>query len=485
MVGAPVALQPEPAVPRFTHLIALLAALLPITAEAYAQVASPTPTPGFATIYGVAVDSIRQQPLSKAIIAVEGTNRITLADGAGNYRIDSIPPGSYRISIAHPVLDTLGMTVMTLPMVMRPGEVIEVDLATPSPARVISLRCPPGMLQRFGPGALMGQVYDPDSLKAAVGAKVQLVYQETLLGFKGQPIVRDAIVDSTGTYKICGLPRPVAGKLQVFRNGVSTGQVDVDIEGGLGLRSLTIAVAQVATITDTAGKTRRLLSGNSRLAGRVVNTAGRPVESARVSVDGAAPVAITNERGEFTLDSLPSGTQTVEVRKIGYAATEQPVELSIRAVARTTVTLDVAELAPVRIIAGSDRVLEDLGYADRKRRGIGTFIDGDQIAQQAVRFSDAMRTVPGIRVQPAGNGRSTIVNSRDPVRGCVVTWVDNMMWREMMPGDFDDFVLPSEVRAVEVYSSNTAPAQFQMPGSTSCATIVVWTNRYVNRKIKK
>ena len=431
------------------------------------------------------MDSIRQQPLSKAIVAVEGTTRVTLADGAGNFRIDSIPPGSYRISIAHPILDTLGITVMTAPMVMRPGEVIEVDLATPSPARVVAMRCAPALLQRFGPGALMGQVYDPDSLKAAVGARVQLVYQETLMGFKGQPIVREASVDSTGTYKICGLPSPIAGKLQVFKNGVSTGQVDVDVEGQLGLRSLTIAAAQVATITDTSGKTKRLLSGSSRLTGRVVNKAGGPIQSARVSLEGAAPVAITNERGEFTLDSLPSGTQTVEVRKIGYAATEKPVELSARSVAQTTVTLDVAELAPMQIVAGSDRVLEDLGFAERKRRGLGHFIDGETMAKQAVRFSDAMRNVPGIRVVPAGGGRSALANARQPVGGCVVTYVDNVMWREMTPGDLDDFVQPSEVRAVEVYTSTNAPPQFQMAGSTSCATIVVWTNRYVNRRIKK
>jgi hypothetical protein len=470
---------------RLTNLLVPLALAAAALSSASAQVAAPRATPGFATVHGVVIDSIRQQPLSKAIVAVEGTTRVVLADGAGNYRIDSIPPGSHRISIAHPVLDTLGMTVMTPPMVMRPGEVIEMDLATPSPARVVSLRCAPVMLQRFGPGALMGQVYDPDSLKAAVGSKVQLVYQETLLGFKGQPIVREAMVDSTGNYRICGLPTPLAGKLQVFRGGASTGQVDVDIDGLLGLRSLTIAAVRVTTTTDTSGKTRRLLSGDSRLTGRILNKAGGPIQSARVSVEGAAPVAITNERGEFTLDSLPSGTQTVGVRKIGYAQTEKSVELSSRDAARTTITLDVAELAPVRIIAGSDRVLEDLGFNDRKRRGLGTFLDGEKIAQQAVRFSDALRTVPGIRVQPAGNGRSTFVNSRDPAGGCVLTWVDNAIWREMTPGDLDDFVMPSEVRAVEVYSSNNTPAQFQMAGSTSCAAVVIWTNRYVNRRVKK
>ena len=455
-----------------------------VASPTFAQV-TPATTPGFATIHGVVVDSIRQQPLSKALIAVEGTTRVALADAAGNYRIDSIPPGSYRLSISHPILDTLGMTVMTPPRVMRPGELIEIDLATPSPSRIVALRCAPGLLQRFGPGALMGQVNDPDSLKAAVGSKVQLVYQETLLGFKGQPIVREATVDSAGNYKICGLPSPIAGKLQVFRNGVSTGQVDVDVDGALGLRSLTIAAAQISTVTDTAGKTKRLLSGNSRLTGRILNKAGGPIQSARVSIDNTAPVAITNERGEFTLDSLPSGTQMIEVRKIGYAAAEKPVELSVRAAAQAVVTLDVAELAPMKIVAGSDRVLEDIGFAERKRHGLGTFFEGDQVNKDAIRFSDALRTAPGISVRKAGDGRSVLTNSRDPVGGCVVTWVDNIIWREMTPGDLDDYVLPSEVRAIEVYSSNTTPGQFQMAGSTSCATVVVWTNRYVNRRIKK
>lgn len=474
----------QPAVFRIRHSI-LAAALSAAASQSFAQATPPAPPSGFAVVRGFALDSIRHQPLSRAIIAVEGTTRIAMADAGGNYRIDSIPPGSYRLSVEHPVLDTLGIIVMTPLMVMRPGDTITVDVATPSAERVVSMRCPAAILQLRGPAAVMGQVYDPDSLKAATGSRVQLVYQETLLGFSGRPIVREAVVDSTGTYRICGLPTPITGKLQVFRNGVSTGQVDVEVQGALGLRSLTIAAAEVATVSDTSGRTRRILSGNSRLTGRVLNQAGGPIVSARVSIEGAAPVSITNDRGEFFLDSLPSGTQTVEVRKIGYAATDKPVELSSRSAASTTITLTTAELAPLQIIAGSERVLEDLGYMERKQRGLGHFIDGDRVQKEAVRFSDALRTVPGLRVVPAGNGRSALTDSRNPVGGCVSTYVDNVRWRELSPGDIDDYVLPHDIRAIEVYSSNNAPPQFQAAGGTTCAVVVVWTNRYVNRRVKK
>jgi hypothetical protein len=58
-------------------------------------------------------------------------------------------------------------------------------------------------------------------------------------------------------------------------------------------------------------------------------------------------------------------------------------------------------------------------------------------------------------------------------------------WREFTPGDIDDFVNPTEVRAIETYSGSNVPVQFQAPGVSSCATVVVWTNRYLNRRIKK
>lgn len=457
-----------------------------IAGSAGAQATPPAaPTPGFATVRGMALDSIRQRPMSRAIIAVEGTTRIGVTDASGNFRIDSVPPGSHRLTLEHSMLDTLGLSVVTNALVMRPGEVLSVDVATPSAAQVVSLRCPAAVLQLRGPAALMGQVSDADSMKAAVGSRVELVYQESLLGFTGKPIVRTATVDSAGNYRICGLPTPMSGKLQVFKNGVASGQVDVDVTGSLGLRSLSIAAAQVATVSDTGGQTRQVFTGNARLRGRVLTKAGSPVQSARVSLEGSTTVAITNERGEFALDGLPSGTQSVEVRKIGYAAADKAVELSARAPVSTDVVLDVAELAPMRIVAGVQKALDDMGYTERKQRGLGHFIDGDQVIDRAMKFSDALRGVPSLRIVPGPNGRSVITNSRDPTSGCVNIYVDQARWREMSPGDIDDFIIPSEVRAIESYTANNVPPQFQSAGSSACAAVVVWTNRYLDRKGRK
>jgi hypothetical protein len=184
------------------------------------------------------------------------------------------------------------------------------------------------------------------------------------------------------------------------------------------------------------------------------------------------------------MDSLPSGTQALEVKKLGYAATGRPVELSSRAPASADIIMDVVELAPVQIVGAVQRAFDDNGYNERKRQGLGHFIDGAEM-EKSVRFSDALRMVPNLKVVPAGNNRSVIRDARAGGNGCVNIYVDGVRWTEMDPGDLDDFVNPSEVRGVETYSANYTPARYVTPGASSCATVLVWTNRYIDRFIKK
>jgi hypothetical protein len=45
--------------------------------------------------------------------------------------------------------------------------------------------------------------------------------------------------------------------------------------------------------------------------------------------------------------------------------------------------------------------------------------------------------------------------------------------------NFNDFMHPNEVAAVEVYQASEAPAQFQQGGSSDCAVVVIWTKTRV------
>jgi hypothetical protein len=456
-----------------------------LPAEVGAQNPPPGTTPAaFATVGGFVFDSVHSTPLAGALVHIDGVKRTGLTSADGRYRIDSVPPGSYRLFLAHPVLDTIGLTLATQPIGLPADRMTTVDLAIPSSERIVALLCPPAVLRARGPGALIGFVRDPESGGSAVGSKVQLVYEESdPLGLTKASRVREAVVDSTGAYKICGLPNPMAGKLQVFRNGVSSGEVPTAIDGSpLGLRSLSIAAARVTTVAGDSGATQRVFRGTSRVAGRVVNKQGQPVAGARVTVAGSGIVALSSATGEFALDSLAAGTQSLEIRKLGYGVTEQPLELSSGAPVSVMVRMNdyVPTLATVRVEAERN-ALEEVGYANRKKTGGGYYMDGDNLRTEALRFSDVMRSAPGLKVSPTGNGRTyAIQSSRDP-RGCVNFVVDGTKWMEVEPGDIDDFVRPDELRAVEIYNPTSVPAQFQTVGRSSCATVVVWTVRSLLR----
>jgi hypothetical protein len=280
--------------------------------------------------------------------------------------------------------------------------------------------------------------------------------------------------------------------LQVFRNGVQTGEVPVELGGTSGaqllaMRSMSIASQQVVASakSDTGGKQVNIIRGKARVTGKVLNKYGQPIAGARVELQNTGAATKTREDGQFTLDSLPSGTQTLEIRQLGFSPTEVAVELSQQS--PQSVTVKMGEYVPVlntmRVTATRERGLSDVGFADRKRSGMGYYLDADQLKmRQTTQFSDMLRTVPGIRVQPAGDGTNVVTSSRDATGGCVTFYVDGSPWQQMTPGDLDTYVRPEEVAALEVYSGATAPPQFQQPGQSGCTTVVIWTERRITRK---
>jgi hypothetical protein len=293
--------------------------------------------------------------------------------------------------------------------------------------------------------------------------------------------VRETQVGPDGTYRICGLPAQLDGKVQVLRGSQTSGEITINFGSDIVyLRSMGLA-SQVAGGPDST----RVLLGTARVSGRVTNNAGAPLSGARVQLEGTTRVATTRLNGEFVLDSLPSGTQTISVRLLGYAPVEQAVDLvSTRP---STVAIKMTEFVPVleavRVTAARERGLESVGFNRRRRVGSGYFMDDQDINENSTHFSDVLRSAPGIRVVPSGMNRQVITSSRNP-NGCTVVWVDGTMWQSLEPGDIDDFVRPHELAAIEVYSPSTTPAEFQSRGG-SCTTIVAWTYRKLDRERKR
>jgi hypothetical protein len=448
-------------------------------------------------LQGVAIDSIHGTPLVNAMIQLSGTDRVGITDSLGRFLVDSIKPGSYKVDVDHPLLDTLGIMLSTAPMQFAANEVTRVVIAVPSQEFLANRFCTSAR-RALGPGVLAGRVREPDSENAAVGARVSLVWYDpdpplvagAAVKIKKAPRVREATVGEDGTYRLCGLPEKYEGKLQAQRkDGGTTAEVSITQEGGLlALRSMSVAPLAVASAGDSTGKATKVMKGSARVLGRVINKQGAPVGNARVTLNGTGAATLTRENGEFVLDSLPAGTQALTVRHLGYAPTEVSVELSSRTPQRVSVQMGpyVPELTPVEVVSRQEQGLERVGWTSRKRGAAGGYFLGpEQIeSRKAIQFTDLLTTTPGIRVQ-GSMGRMFITATRTAGRaGCVNVYVDGSKWQQLEAGDLDSFVRPQDVAAIEVYpGGGSMPVEFQSSGG-DCAAVVVWTKLNVNRKTR-
>jgi len=474
-----------------------------IRADSARRAAAQVPQVPLSTITGTVFDSLHGIPLEQAIVSVEGTPRGAMTNRMGLFLIDSIPPGEHRVRVEHIVLDSLGITMLTAPFQLAQGDNNTITLSIPSAATLVEVSCPPAR-RNLGPGAVIGRLLDADTDKPVEGARVSVAWLEMSLnaGLRKIPRLRDALSGADGMFRICGLPAGFEGTLQATLKGISTSEVRVKAENtplvvqGLKIGNANTVVA--GATTDTAALRRQkeaqtgpsfsaitLQTGNAVLTGRVVNAAGQGVVGARVDVLGTPGATLTKDNGEFTLTGLPSGTQSVVVRQIGFAPEERAVELSTRGPARVEIamTRPATMLSTVVVKADRDVGLERVGYAQRKKVGGGYHVDGDDIQKRApTMLTDLFRTIPGLRVVPAGNGIDyRIESTRQATGSCVKYWVDGAPFEAVFPGDIDRLLPINEIAAVEVYNGVSVPPQFQMAGQSSCAAIVMWSKTRVDR----
>ena len=428
---------------------------------------------------GVVVDSRHAAPLTGATVHVGATGRSAVTSAVGVFVVDSVPAGQHILTVNHPLLDSLYLSLATPPLHVAADSATEVIMALPSLPTLMGSDCPPATKLR-GPMVFAGRVLDAETMQPAPRVRVTLLYTElavgTDIGVRRMARVRAATSDARGYYRICGLPEKLEDATLQAENGrVKTAEVPVTMGESMGLRSLLVRPASDSLVT----------TGVAVVTGQVLDTIAMPVANAQVSVEGAAAVTTTNARGEFVLDSLPGGTQALVVRRVGFAPGRTIVDIAGGAPARVALRLEraVPRLNPV-VVTAQTEALSKVGFEDRQKRGMGNFIGPDEIARlQPQLITSALRTLPGLRVVPAGNGSYTVQNSRaGGTGGCVSYWVDGAPFREMSPGDVDNAFPASQLAAIESYQPGNVPPQFTSPGESGCAAIVIWTQASVRRQ---
>ena len=207
-----------------------------------------------------------------------------------------------------------------------------------------------------------------------------------------------------------------------------------------------------------------------------------------MEVVGTDAIATTNENGEFTIRNLPSGTQVLLARHIGFGAATLPVDLSSRTPQRVTMKLPkyVAIIDPVVVTARRQAALDKVGFNQRMKSGAGFYLGPEQIqAMHPNYLTDILRRVPSLRVTSTSTGdvvtSSRGVTSLSGNSGCVQYYVDDMPWTSATPGDINNFVNGNEIVAAEVYAGPGAPAQYTR-GMENCTIVVLWTRFKIRDK---
>ena len=432
---------------------------------------------GKARILGVVIDSLNAAPLPDADILLEGVRASTQTDSLGKFEFDSLPPGTFQVGVFHPRLDTLGLSIATQPFRVGPDSTSIVVMAIPPATTLVHDRCPgrPSASRESAiirASAVIGQVKDPETLQPVAGAEVSIAWIElqisSQLGIRQTQRLEQDTTDALGKFKFCFLPSSLGATLKAKRGAAATAEIPISLGDRpveLGARTLLLSAADSTT-----------RSGNAAVSGVVTLADGASNAGSRVELVGTDVVALTDARGEFTMHDLPPGSRLLIARHLGYAPQLVPVDLSSHEQPRVTIKLPkyVAVMDPVLVVARRTAALDKVGFGQRRKSATGYFIGPEQLERMHPFYAtDALRMVPGLRTVRTQTGES-VASTRDIGRGCVVYYVDDMLFTEMEPGDVNNFVSGHEIVAVEVYQGGLAPAQYSR-GMSGCTTIVLWT----------
>ncbi|HEU4632077.1 MAG TPA: SusC/RagA family TonB-linked outer membrane protein [Gemmatimonadaceae bacterium] len=145
------------------------------------------------------------------------------------------------------------------------------------------------------------------------------------------------------------------------------------------------------------------------ITGRVVDsTSQQPLAGVAVSVVGTELGAITRDDGAFAIASVPTGSQRVRARRIGYGSVEQPV--TVTAGAPVTVQFSLP------VLAASLGEVVVTGYGTQRRAAITGSVETVDADQANV------GVVPNVNnlIQGRAAGVNITVNSGEPGAGAQV-----------------------------------------------------------------
>lgn len=419
-------------------------------------------------VQGVAYDSTTKRPLVAARVALISVRDSTVrfdatSDSQGRYSFDSLAAGPWVAVAHHPRLDSLALRELIAPVDVRSGKRSQVTVSVPSSRALAQHVCGVNQTWSDSSGFVVGRLRRASVDGAPLQGTVRVQWIDLVLtGMKPSRELTtvDAPTDSSGRFIACGVPVNGTVLMRAASGNDSSGRAPLRIpESGVRYRDVYIGDAR------------------GRLVGTVRGIDGRAVANARVVMMVSGSESRADSAGRFVLDNVPGGTQSIDVRALGYDALSDAVDVVNGA---PPVTIDMSRfmsLDTVRVRAQRSRTASGrfAGYEARKKMGFGKFFDSDVLDRMnLLRISDFFATVPGIIMitNQRGERIPTMRGATFAGRCSPMVLVDGFPFPP--DAELDAFVPPMSVVAIEVYSSAFTPAELSRPFAP-CGTIGIWT----------
>lgn len=428
----------------------------------------------FASLSGSVYDSTSGGSLTGADIWLEVPGRAVpvgraLTDSAGAFRIDSIQPGDYILSITHARLDTLGASLAPVPLALAAGESLQLEFSIPSPATIGLSMCTQPL--PAGAALVRGSVRRDRGGAPVPGARVLARWEGEWRAVAGAltTVLKElsSTTDESGHFTLCGLPRDRPLEVRASDSRSSGEPV-----------SLTLDSAEVTVLELLAPETGTPRTGNSVVVGVVSGADNEPLADAEVRVLPSDTDARTNARGSYRLTGLAAGRHLLEIRALGYEPVRRIVLLQPRATDTVNVWLAraVRTLSPVTTTARRDPYRTGF-YARMRNNTGGHFLTPERInASGTRRVTELLAGVPGIQIRQVGQVSIVELTGRGArtAGACpVLFFLDGVRYEPGVHG-LDGEMGLDNIEAIEVYDAATAPVQFAGLGA-GCGVILLWS----------
>ncbi|HEX2187517.1 MAG TPA: Ig-like domain-containing protein [Longimicrobiaceae bacterium] len=222
----------------------------------------------------------------------------------------------------------------------------------------------------------------------------------------------------------------------------------------------------------------------ARLRVTVTDSLGQPIRDAQVVVSGVGALVRSDSSGTALVTGIPLGVGFVSVWRLGYGEERAVLQFPTAATFRLSVVLTPGAVAlDSLLVEGERRVrhLESNGFYQRRRMGMGSFVNGKQMEAIAAASPDLRRafySMAGFMVVPGRFGASfTLLSNRgigpkgERCQPAVV--VDGRR------SDMEELssMLPQHVEAIEAYPGAAgAPPEYSF-GQSVCGIVLVWLKR--------